>query len=200
VGADPRGRADPRIDRWLDKDRPWRSEMLRFREILLSSGLDEALKWRAPCYVAHDSNVAILHGLKDHCALGFFRGALIEDRHGHLEAPGPNSRSSRVVRVRSLGEIDAMETALADYVVQAVAIAREGRRPEMPVDEIDLPPELRDALAADAELCAAFEALTPGRRRGWALHVGGAKQEATRRGRIAKAAPLILAGKGMHDR
>lgn len=200
MGADPQGRADPRIDRWLDKDRPWRAEMSRIRAILLSHGLDEALKWRAPCYVAHGSNVAILHGFKDHCALGFFVGALIEDRHGHLEAPGPNSRSSRVLRVRSVGEIDAMEGALRDYVAQAVAIAREGRKPEMRADDIDLPPELEAALAADDGLRAAFEALTPGRRRGWALHVGGAKQAATRRSRIAKAGPLIRAGKGLHDR
>ena len=55
-------------------------------------------------------------------------------------------------------------------------------------------------LKADPALSAAFDALTPGRRRGWVLHVLTARQPATRHARIDKAAPRILAGKGMHDR
>jgi uncharacterized protein YdeI (YjbR/CyaY-like superfamily) len=55
-------------------------------------------------------------------------------------------------------------------------------------------------LAEDDALAAAFEALTPGRQRGYLLHFTDAKQAQTRADRIEKAVPRILAGKGMHDR
>ena len=47
---------------------------------------------------------------------------------------------------------------------------------------------------------AAFEALTPGRRREYNLHLSAAKQAATRAARIEKVAPQILAGQGLRDR
>ena len=62
---------------------------------------------------------------------------------------------------------------------------------------------LLEGPGADLDLSsfrAAFESLTPGRRRGWVLNFSGAKQARTRTARIEKAAPKILAGKGMHDR
>ncbi len=62
------------------------------------------------------------------------------------------------------------------------------------------PNELTAALAEDADLAAAFGALTPGRQRGYCLFIGGAKQSATRVSRIAKHRDRILAGKGLHDR
>lgn len=49
------------------------------------------------------------------------------------------------------------------------------------------------------DIAEAFEALTPGRRRGYLLHIAGAAQAATRLRRIESAVPKILAGKGMQD-
>jgi len=49
-------------------------------------------------------------------------------------------------------------------------------------------------------LAAAFEALTPGRRRSWVLHLTQARHSATRVSRLEKARLKILAGKGLNDR
>jgi uncharacterized protein YdeI (YjbR/CyaY-like superfamily) len=46
----------------------------------------------------------------------------------------------------------------------------------------------------------AFDALTPGRQRGYVLHFTGAKQSKTRTARIEECIPKILAGKGMQNR
>ena len=62
-----------------------------------------------------------------------------------------------------------------------------------------MPEELAAALEADADLRAAFEALTPGRKRGYVLHISGAKQARTRASRVEKWTPRILQGKGLHD-
>ncbi|MEO1681434.1 MAG: YdeI/OmpD-associated family protein [Pseudomonadota bacterium] len=202
MGSDGRriGQPDPRIERWLAIDRPWRAELSALRAILLDEGLDEALKWRAPCYTAHGANVAILSGLSDAAALSFFKGILIGEGHGLLTAPGPNSRSARYAKFTSLEQVATSDAAIRSCIRQAVDNERRGLTVEMRADDIDLPDELAEALAAQPELAAAFEALTPGRQRGYALQIGGAKKAETRRARVEKWAPRILAGKGLHDR
>ncbi|WP_236551444.1 YdeI/OmpD-associated family protein [Billgrantia tianxiuensis] len=63
-----------------------------------------------------------------------------------------------------------------------------------------MPEELQAALDASTALKAAFEALTPGRQRGYILHFSRAKQSSTRVSRIEKCTPDILAGKGLNGR
>ncbi len=62
-----------------------------------------------------------------------------------------------------------------------------------------MPAEFASALRASPALKRAFEALTPGRQRGYLLHFSSAAQSATREARIARNAPRILAGKGLKD-
>ncbi len=197
----PAGRADPRIDRYLAKDRPWRDEIAALRAILLSEGLDEALKWRKPCYaVPGGGNVAIIAPFRDCCGLSFFKGVLLDDRSGLLVPPGDASRSAMLAKFTDLAGIAAAEAALRALIRRAADNERAGRKVVFARDDLNYPAELTEALAADPALRAAFEALTPGRRRGYLLQISGARQPATRRARIVRWTPRILAGKGMHDR
>jgi len=66
--------------------------------------------------------------------------------------------------------------------------------------DFDVPEELQTRLDEDPALKMAFEALTPGRQRGYLLYFSGAKQSKTREARIDKFIPWILEGKGIHDR
>lgn len=194
------GKADPRIDRYFDKDRPWRAELVALRRLMLAEDVTEALKWRKPCYAAHGSNIGIIGAEKNDVALSFFKGVLFDDPAGLLKAPGPNSRSARVMKFTSTEEIDAVAQEIAGFIKQAIAVEKDGRSVDLPEDDFDYPEALLAAFEADPELQTAFEALTPGRQRGYVLHISGAKQEATRHARIAKWRDRILAGQGMHDR
>lgn len=194
------GTADPRIERYLSKERPWRAEMVALRGILLAEDLTETLKWRSPCYMANGGNVLMMDALNEAAFLSFFKGVLLDDPAGRLEPPGPNSRSARYMKFTSRETIEAETDLIRAFVRQAVENERLGRKVDLPADDLDLPAELTEALDADAELAGAWAALTPGRRRGWVVQFNGAKQSATRATRIEKARDLILAGKGMHDR
>ena len=176
----------------------WREAQLALRALLLEAGLEEAWKWHAPVYTHAGHNVAIIWGFKDRAGLGFFKGALLDDPQGILLAPGPNSRSSRVVNVTTAEEVAALRPVLLAYLAEAI---RKADTPvPMPKDDLDPPEELVAALDADPDLATAFAALTPGRRRGWMLTIGQAKQARTRIDRIARATPRILQGKGPNDR
>lgn len=194
------GEADPRIEAFYSSAPRWGSELAAFRAILLGAGLAEEFKWRGPCYTSDGANIATLWGFKESCQLGFFKGGLLKDPEGILQAQGARSRAMRVVKATSTAEIARLKPVLAAYLREAVAIEQAGLRLDLPKDDIAFPDELTERLAEDPILRAALDALTPGRRRGWLLHFTEPKQSATRASRIDKAAPRILAGKGPNDR
>ncbi|MBF9033990.1 hypothetical protein HKCCE2091_07045 [Rhodobacterales bacterium HKCCE2091] len=191
---------DPRIELFYDSERDWNAELRALRKILLSAGLGEEWKWRQPVYTAHGGNIATLWGFRDAAGIGFFKGVLLTDPEKILEPAGENSRSSMVVRFTDVAAIEAKAGVLRAYLEEAAENERKGLKVAFPKDDLEYPEELTDRLDADPELREAFDALTPGRRRSWVLHVSGAKQSATRAGRIDKARDRILAGKGLNDR
>lgn len=178
----------------------WRAELAALRAVLRACPVTEDFKWRSPCYTFEGGNVAAVWGLKDDCAVAFFKGVLLKDPQNLLSAPGENSRSMRLIRFRSTAGIEGMEPILKDYIQAAIELEKAGVKVDLPEDDLDYPEELLQRFEEDPELQAAFAALTPGRQRGYLLHFAQAKQSRTRSARIGKHAPRILAGKGMHDR
>lgn len=189
-----------KVEAFFSDAKTWRKELEALRAILLESPLSEDFKWRSPCYTFQGGNVATLWGFKQDCALSFFKGVLLKDPKGILVAPGENSRSVRMVRFTGVAEIADKQHVLKDYIREAIAVEKAGLKVEFRKDDLDRPQELVERLDADPALKAAFEALTPGRQRGYILHFSQPKQSKTRVSRIAKYAPRILAGKGLHDR
>jgi len=193
--------SNPDLDAFFASATKWPAELAVLRGILLDAGLTEERKWDVPCYPVNGRLVVGIGELADCCAFSFFKGVLLADGEGILTKPGANTRSARMVRFHSVEEIRAAEPTLRAYLAEAVALEKAGRKVDFgDGDDIDYPDELIDRLDADPDFQEAFEALTPGRRRGYLLHFSSAKQPATRLARIAKATPAILRGKGLNDR
>ncbi|MCL4147611.1 UNVERIFIED_CONTAM: hypothetical protein GTU68_013675 [Idotea baltica] len=173
--------------------------MTALRPILIGCGLSEEIKWGKPCYSHEDANIGIMQEMKKFLALMFFKGALLNDPDGILESQGPNSRSARRVTFTSVDDVARLAETVEALVAEAVAVEQAGLEVG-PAPELVLVEELQDRLDGDAKLRKAFEALTPGRRREYNLHISGAKQAKTREARIDKFVPKILEGKGFRDR
>jgi len=188
------------LDSFFASQDRWQAELAALRQILLGCGLHEEFKWSSPCYTVNGGNVAILWGFKDNATLGFFKGVLLKDEQNLLVAPGENSRSSRIFKFTCLGQIRAIEHTVRAYVTEAMELERAGAKVDLPKDDLAYPEELLARLKCDPELQAAFEALTPGRKRGYALYFAQPRQSATRVGRIEKMREKILAGEGLQER
>ena len=94
-----------------------------------------------------------------------------------------------------------MEDTIKAYIKEAIEVEKSGLEVEYKdVSQYDIPDEFLEVLEDSRELQEAFEALTPGRQKGYLLHFSGAKQSKTRKSRIEKCIPKILDGKGFHDR
>lgn len=175
----------------------WRDVVSALRPLLLDAGLDETIKWGQPCYTDAGKNVAIVGWRKDCAVLSLMKGALLDDPGGRFHQAG-SVREARYLAYRTVDEVQADRGVIADLLQAAITATREGRSLP-PRDDLELVDELQDRIRADPAFAAAWEALTPGRQRGFNIHFGKAKRSATRASRIEAALPKILAGKGIFE-
>ncbi|MEZ6049419.1 MAG: YdeI/OmpD-associated family protein [Planctomycetaceae bacterium] len=186
------------VQTYIDSSSTWKKELTLLRQILLTTELKEEFKWHS-CYTFENNNVLILSSLK-RVALSAFSRVLLKDKHQVLSKPGENSQSARVIRFRSVDKIVELEPILKKYISEAIQIQQKGLKVDFDQKgDLDFPPELQDEFKRQPKLKKAFEALTPGRQRGYILFFNGAKQSKSRIARINKETDRILAGKGIHD-
>lgn len=177
----------------------WREILEALRLILLDTELVEEVKWSVPCYNFNGANVCILSAFKNYTTVSFFKGSLLTDTHAVLDKPGKNSQASRYLTFTSLDQVIEKEAILRAYIKEAIEIEKKGLKVAFKKDPEPIPAELQELFNQDPVLQEAFEALTPGRQRGYILHFSAAKQSATRKRRIEKYIPKIMEGKGFHD-
>lgn len=188
------------IEEFFERLDRWKPEALALREIIDGCGLEGAWKWRQPCYVWAGKNVVMIAPFAKYCALSFFAGALLTDPDVRLVAPGKDSQSARQLRFTSVEEIEGQRDVIVGFIDEAKRHVDVGTKVEFTAkDELELPHELVDRFQDVDGLEDAFFALTPGRQRGFVLHISGAKQTATRASRVEGHVERILAGKGIHD-
>ena len=189
---------NPKVDGYITRAKKWREETKKLRMILLDCGLTEELKWGKPCYTFRESNVVIIQGFKEYCALLFCKGALLEDAKGILIQQTENMQAVRQIRFTNVREIVA--PVLKAYVRAAIEVEKAGLEVTYKkTSDFKIPEELQNKLNEIPALKTAFEALTPGRQRGYILYFSGAKQSKTRESRVEKCMPQILKGKGLND-
>jgi uncharacterized protein YdeI (YjbR/CyaY-like superfamily) len=191
---------NPKVDFYFDKAGKWQEAIEKLRTIILDCGLNEELKWGTPCYTFENSNIVLIHTFKEYCALLFFKGALLSDPNGILVQQTENVQSARQIRFTNAREIGKMKTTLKAYIYEAIEVEKAGLKVKFKkTKEFKTPEEFQKKLDKNRALKTAFEALTPGRQRGYLLYFSSAKQTQTRESRIEKYMPQILKGKGLED-
>ena len=191
---------NPKVEWFFEKESKWQAAFAELRALVLETELTEELKWGCPCYTLGKSNIVLIHGFKDYCALLFMQGALIKDGAGILIQQTENVQAARQIRFEDVSEIMQNKTIIQNYIQQAIAIQKAGLKVELKkTREYVIPVEFQGVLDEMPELKTAFEALTPGRQRGYLLYFAAPKQVKTREARIEKYIPKILSGKGLED-
>jgi len=191
---------NPKVDVYLSKAKKWQEEIEKLRMIILDCQLTEELKWGKPCYTFQKSNIVIIQGFKEYCALLFIKGALLNDAYGILIKPGENTQAGRQIRFTNVREIVEMETILKAYIYEAIEVEKAGLKVNFKENtELIIPEEFQNKLDEIPALKTAFDALTPGRQRAYILYFSQAKQSKTRESRVEKSMQQILNGKGLND-
>ncbi|MEL6559051.1 MAG: YdeI/OmpD-associated family protein [Bacteroidota bacterium] len=178
----------------------WTAELEYLRQIVNACGLTEECKWGVPCYTFQGNNVLIVSAFNEYCSISFFKGALLADGRQLLIKPGPNSQAARLFRFKNLYEIQQIEETVKSYIFEAISIEEAGLSVPFKKNPEPIPAELELRFEKDPVFKAAFEALTPGRQRGYIIHFSQPKQEKTRISRIEKCTQMILSGIGLNDK
>jgi uncharacterized protein YdeI (YjbR/CyaY-like superfamily) len=186
------GTPDCKVHKWI-------SELKLLRMIVLESGLAEECKWGVPCYTFDNGNVLLVSAFKDYCSISFFKGSLLKDDKKLLEKPGKNSQAARLLKFSIVEEIKEVETDIKSYIREAIEIEKSGLKVNFNKNPEPVPEELEKKFEEDPLLKTAFDALTPGRQRGYIIYFSAPRQSKTRVERIEKSIGKILNGEGLHD-
>ena len=191
---------NPKVDFYFNKAKKWQKELEQLRMIVLDCGLTEELKWGVPCYMLQKSNIVLIHVFKEYCALLFFKGALLNNANGILIQQTKNVQAARQIRFTNVREIVKMKTILKACIYEAIEVEKAGLKVNFKkAAEFNIPEEFQKKIDKTRSLKTAFEALTPGRQRGYLLYFSAPKQSKTRESRVEKYMQQILNGKGLND-
>jgi uncharacterized protein YdeI (YjbR/CyaY-like superfamily) len=191
---------NPKVDFYFNKAKKWQEAVNLLRTIALDCGVTEELKWGCPCYTFNKNNIVLIHDFKEYCAFLFFKGALLKDKENILIQQTENVQSARQIRFTNALQVVEMKTILKAYILEAIEVEKAGLKVELKkTKEYSIPAEFQSKLDHIPDLKAVFEALTPGRQRGYLLHFSAPKQSKTREARVEKYMPKILNGKGLDD-
>lgn len=142
-----------KVDTYINGLKKWKQETQLFREILLTTELEENFKWAVPCYTYNGKNVIILTNLKDHCALSFFNGASLIDPNGILIIPGEYTQSGRWMKFDSIASINKHTKLIKSFIKEAIELELSGvKLIKSKPSELPLPVELENIFKKDAKL------------------------------------------------
>ncbi|HTM99404.1 MAG TPA: DUF1801 domain-containing protein, partial [Pedobacter sp.] len=168
---------NPTVDWFFSKDTKWQKEYKKLRTIILDCGLTEELKWGCPCYMFQKSNIVLIHGFKEYCALLFFKGALLQDANNILIQQTENVQAVRQIRFTNVQEIVKREAILKAYIYEAIEIEKAALKVKLKkTSEFEIPIEFKNKLDESPALKKAFDALTPGRQRAYIFYFSQPKQ------------------------
>ena len=188
------------VDDYIDAQDQWHDELVKLRNILNSTPLEEEVKWGGPCYTYRSKLLVGIGAFKSHFALWFHQGALLEDPQDVLiNAQEGKTKALRQWRFESGKEIKTR--TIKAYVKEAIALVEQGREIKPARKKaIPVPTLLKSALAKNKKAAAGFGALTPGKQREYIEYIESAKREETKRNRLEKILPMLAAGKGLNDK
>ncbi len=191
---------NPSVDWFFNKPTKWQEAYSELRQVVLDCNLTEELKWGCPCYTNNKSNIVLIHGFKDYCALLFMQGALLKDTKKVLIQQTENVQAARQMRFKSIDDVLKNKSLIITYLKEAIKLDKAGIKVELKkTTEYKIPEEFQIVLDDMPELKKAFQSLTPGRQRGYLLYFSAPKQAKTRESRIEKYIQAILDGKGLED-
>lgn len=191
---------NPKVNDFFNNATVWKEEYALLRTIISDYKLTEDLKWGVPCYTFDKSNIVLIHGFKEYCAVFFIKGVLLKDPNNLLIQQTKYVQAGRQLRFKNVREIEEKKSIIKEYILEAIEIEKAGIEVIYKKnDEYIVPEEFQDKLISIAGLKAAFEALTPGRQRAYLHYFSVPKQSKTKVARIEKYIPKILNGFGLND-
>jgi uncharacterized protein YdeI (YjbR/CyaY-like superfamily) len=201
IPRNDRVKTNPAFDAYIRKAVPFARPILKKIRMLFhkaSPDIEEVMKWSFP-HFEYRGIVGSMAAFKQHATFGFWKASLMNDPYGLLDTAGETSMSR--AKFTDVTELPP-DKVLIEYIREAVALNEQGVKIEKPrrekKPEAKVPADLQAALKKNKKALAAFEAFSPSHRREYVEWITEAKQEATRKKRVAQAIEWLAEGKSRH--
>jgi uncharacterized protein YdeI (YjbR/CyaY-like superfamily) len=149
------------------------------------------MKWSAP-HFDYKGMMCGMAAFKEHCAFGFWKGALVVET-----ATGPDA-AGQFGKIKTVSDLPSKKV-LRDYIRKAMALNDNGttvpRPPKAPKKAIPVPADLTAALGKNKKARATFDAFSPSHRREYLEWITEAKSGDTRKRRLDQALKWMAEGK-----
>jgi len=191
------GTRDARIDVYIANAAEFAQPILRHvRELVHAAcpDVEETMKWSFPHFM-HHGILCSMAAFKEHCAFGFWNGALILGVVGEPATPA----MGQFGRIKSLRDLPAKKT-ITGYIRQAMKLNEAGIKPAARSNparkkNLPVPEEMARALEQNRKARETYESFSPSRRREYVEWITEAKSADTRKKRLAKAMEWMAEGK-----
>lgn len=141
---------------WNEEYRPL---LEKLQSILLTTELEEKMKWGIPTYCLKNKNVAGIGAFKSYAGLWFFNGVFLKDTANTLiNAQEGKTKGMRQWRFASMDDIN--EKLVLEYVKEAIQNQKDGKEIKPEKKPLIIPDELKEVLASDSQLSEAFDSLS----------------------------------------
>ncbi len=187
------------VEEYLETQPEHRPLLDELRRILNSTELVETVKWGIPTYQINKKNVVGIGAFKSYAGLWFFQGVFLKDEAKVLiNAQEEKTKGMRQWRFGSVDEVD--EKLILKYVHEAIQNQKDGKEIKPEKKPLEIPNELKEALASDSVLSENFDKLNLTKKREFTEHIADAKRAETKQKRLEKIIPMIKEGIGLYDK
>jgi uncharacterized protein YdeI (YjbR/CyaY-like superfamily) len=192
----PMSNHNAQVDAYIAKSPPFAQPILtRLRELFHRAcpQLEEKLKWGVPSF-EYKGMLGGMAAFKKHATWGLWKSKLLNDPKKVIDHPG----SMGAGKPSNISELPP-DRDILDLIKQAVALNEKGVKLERPKPAKrpppKAPPDLAAALKKNAKARATFDAFSPSHKREYIEWITEARQEETRKRRLAQAIEWMAHGK-----
>lgn len=171
------------------------------QQLIQKTNLTKEFKWGNNVYTHNGKNVIAWAGFKNFFSIWFYNGVFLQDTYKVLISA--NEGKTKALRQWRFTEVkDMNEKKILEYIQESIQTIDDGKELKLEKDtkNLEITGYLKDVLKTNSDLRTAFDALTPGKRKEYVQYIDEAKQEKTKKTRLDKIIPLIIEGKGLHDK
>jgi uncharacterized protein YdeI (YjbR/CyaY-like superfamily) len=193
-------KSEKSIDDYIAKSTQWQDALTKLREVILSTELEETIKWGVPVYTFNGKNIVGIAAFKSYVGIWFYQGVFLTDKQKVLvNAQEGKTKALRQWRFKTGDEIDS--DLVKAYILEAINNQKLGKeiKPAKP-KKVTIPPELQNALKQNKALQQHFNELSLSCQREYVEYIVEAKREDTKLRRIEKIIPMILEKAGLNDK
>ena len=188
------------VEEYIENNSHYAEELKLLRELILTTELEETIKWNSPVYALNGKNVLSFGAFKHHFGIWFFNGVFLKDEHNLLEQAQEKTKGLRNMKMTSIDQIN--KPMMLAYIKEAIENQKLGKeiKPDVKGKKVVIPEELNSALKKNKMLMDNFKALTPFKQREYCEYIDTAKRAETKQSRLEKIIPLIEKGLGLNDK